>query len=370
MEFVERAKMRRPSPRELFAWHGTIMKAVLCNSYIYWLSNALFLVVVVLKETGNLDFIAEPKENYLSDTNTFLSFFVIFYLGQCFSRWQTQFDSSMAVVEEVHSTAIHLASAYAGKDLGPARQIVRYMNAAMVLGFVGLSVEFDNDYFDAFARHHGLVTDEEAAILAKLDPESSGEGYRLCIKWGLQILDVTHKRNAVLSAPELASLKGRLLSMRSKIVSLGDSDLEPIPFAYFNMLSVLLIVYLPLHAVYTALIHHEEWYYSWFQVLLSNYIFIGMSELAIYLVRPYGHRRNHFALFDWMSNAISDSRKVLSDSEAWSYTPKLNPHTFVDTNHRKWQEHHHWDAKAREVTMANAFTANGSSMGGDPGGPK
>jgi hypothetical protein len=71
-----------------------------------------------------------------------------------------------------------------------------------------------------------------------------------------------------------------------------------------------------------------------------------------------------------MSNEIQDSRKVLSDSEAWSYTPKLNPHTFVDTHHRKWQEHHHWDAKAREVKMANVFSANGSSTGVDPGGPK
>jgi hypothetical protein len=339
MEYIEVAKTRHPTPKDLFAWHGTITKAVFCNSYLFWLANALYVAVVVHNFCSSSDdgcHMPIPEKNYLGETNGFLAFFVIFYLGQCFSRWQDTFSSSMGVLAEVNNCALHFSASCAGENIDYARQMVRYLNAAMVLGFVGLSLEFDNQFFDAYAKHHGLVTDEEAAMLVRTNPEESGEGYRLCIKWALQIADSVQSKHKVWTPPEHSAVKGRMLNLRSKIVSLGDNDLEPIPFAYFNMLSTLLHVYLPVHAIYIGLAHHSEWYYSWWQVVLVNYAFIGMSELALYLVRPYGHRRNHFALYDWMSTSIQNTRKMLSDSGAWHYTPELNAHTFVDGRHHHY----------------------------------
>eukprot|EP00936_MAST-01D_sp_MAST-1D-sp1_P001011 g1011.t1 len=147
----------------LFRWHGTVWHAALTAPRFYF-PLIFWLVPVVMRHTDmdayeQLPDIGEHIDQ-IESIGAFVGFFVLFYANQCYERWWNCYQTSMKCVGCINDMAFMCRSSL-GRDSPHAAQILRYTNLLHVLGYVGLTREYDDEFFVLIAADLNLATREE-----------------------------------------------------------------------------------------------------------------------------------------------------------------------------------------------------------------
>lgn len=262
----------------------------------------------------------------LSFMLTFMVFYTIFNVNQMYSRFVHQYGLSMSCEGRIFDAATMLRAYLSPTEKGHkfAQQILRYMNAAHILGYVGLvgAPPWSVEFFKMFAERHQLLTPREATAILAIDRDqaaadankstidSSGTAYRECIRWALQSAHFAHQQG-LLSAMEQQSIERQILALRGKIAGLYDYDFQPVPFAFWNIAAILNFMFLPIFGYSIGSKYYETYYISWLGVFLTSYSLLGAAYLAAVLAKPYGADEYDFDVYHFLNFTIKVSRKLL-----------------------------------------------------------
>jgi hypothetical protein len=195
------------------------------------------------------------RQQVLAQMQTFVAFFACFFSNQCYDRWSQLYGQCMTIQgteadaaclpDTGHSRIMHgvnssagsmnnitlLLRTHIGKSNPRVVMIVRHLQLAHLLGYVGLSAEYDNDFYVALGDKYKLHTQEERASLLIMNPcESGSAAFCEVIAWVMANI-AAEKRGGAIDAVECNALLQQAMSMRGAMLSLYDLISEPIPFA-------------------------------------------------------------------------------------------------------------------------------------------
>jgi predicted membrane chloride channel (bestrophin family) len=303
--------------RILSHWDGTCLELLLLDS-LFWITVAIYVGLRFQLRYGQIpEYVQDLGSANITVIGGFLSFFLVFYVNQSHSRFFGLYDLSMNAKGRILDTAT-LAAATLPKE--SANRLVRYMNAANVAGYVGLSRTYpSSSFFERLNKTLGLVTNQELARLKDIDLDAGGSGSRELTTWSM--MEVQTACNKGLLDDQLANLfRTQILGLRASIGQIADAADLPIPLFYIHFICLLSALYLPLFAVsaaYSAGIGSDVYWTAdvtaGLVVVLQAIFVIGLRILGQKVNDPYGDDLvdlsvMYYITFTWqMSNRILNS---------------------------------------------------------------
>ena len=225
------------------------------NDIRYWFSMVVYLATrfSARQGYGQNGELPQIDSGSAGTVGGFLTFFLVFYAGQAYSRYNDQYAAAM----KCKCKLIDICSFARTCMTGPSGQrLWRHLNTAHILCFVGLSETFTVDNFvRPLSTKHALLSDAELTRIMELNPDTSGDtpknAMREVIVWALQDVVTEMQRPAegkIVPAPNLPvyALFQQINELRDQLQQLYDFKQQPVPFFYVHMLHVLVSVYIPL----------------------------------------------------------------------------------------------------------------------------
>merc|ERR1719247_839754 len=96
-------------------------------------------------------------------------FFLVFFSGQIYTRHFATYRTAMTIQGRIADITMTVRSRLLHIDPMAATDFVRYMNAAHVLLYVGISDTYESDFFLALNKHELLLTKAEMKRLVDAD---------------------------------------------------------------------------------------------------------------------------------------------------------------------------------------------------------
>ena len=250
----------------------------------------------------------------------FLLFFLVFYVNQNHHRYFELHKDSMVMMGRVSDVAT-LSKAILPMER--ARRINRFMNAAHVAMYTGLSSTYEKDnFFDPLEARFALLTDEELyRVVEEIDVDNSGPKAAFeIISWIM--CDIRDAQiNSFIDTNEAMQLRQQLLEFRSTIAKVFVTTTLPIPFFYVHFLSLLTAIFLPLFAVVIAydtgpVLEGENVLVaeivSGLVVFLQALFVIGLRILGQQLSDPYGGDLIDLQIARYVNMILNGSNQILA----------------------------------------------------------
>jgi len=208
-----------------------------------------------------------------------------------------------------------LLRASLGKGNARAVLIVRHLQLAHLLGYVGLSDEYDEGFYEALADKYMLHTAAEKTAILKLKPGRSG-GVPFCevVAWLMTSVHSLHKRKEI-SDIECDRLLQQIMQLRGCMLGLYDQMEQPIPFAYYNLLVILLLVYMPLSGWVAAMGDGTSWFsLNVVATFLINSCLVGLLTVSQMLACPFGKDIQDFRVKSFIEAMLkTNGREIYSE---------------------------------------------------------
>jgi len=260
----------------------------------------------------------ETLSENLTYVGGFVSFFLIFYVNQNHHRYFQLHADSMTLMGRVNDMATLVKAIL---PMERARRINRYMNAAHVAMYTGLSSTYEKEnFFDPLEARFALLTDEELyRIVDEIDVDNSGPKSAFeIITWVM--CDIRDAQiNSFIDTNEAMQLREQLLDFRSTIAKIFVTTTLPIPFFYVHFLSMLTAVYLPLFAVVNAFevgkTDDNQWILetvTGLVVFLQALMVIGLRILGQQLSDPYGGDLIDLQIARYVNMILNGSNQILA----------------------------------------------------------
>ena len=217
LEKVRRSILTRSEDtfwKTLSYWQGTCLEILLTDSLL-WLVLGIYAGIRVQARLSVPTFVAEiGGQSDIAVIGGFLSFFLVFYVNQNHKRYFSLYDNAMACKGRIFDVAT-LAVAYLPKEV--AMRLVRYMNAAHAVGYVGLSKTYpSHTFFDELNRELCLLTTEEYDRMKECDLDKGGACNRELIAWCMMEVHRMH-RQGVLDAHTAEQFRTQILGLRAAV---------------------------------------------------------------------------------------------------------------------------------------------------------
>ena len=168
----------------LLSWKGTVLSWA-CASPQLWAAVGTYVAVRLWARSGQ-DFETLPPVSMaqVSILSGFLYFFLVFYVGHGYSRFLSQYGASMSMEGRIFdSTTMAMAS----MPRGSAHRLMRHINGAHVLAYVGLNDTYNvSNFLRHFQRSNQLFTVAEWARVREIGADAGGAACRECIAWAIQ----------------------------------------------------------------------------------------------------------------------------------------------------------------------------------------
>jgi hypothetical protein len=303
---------------------GTIMQYILLDQ-LFWGTICVFIGVRLFDTyyVGEDEsfFEAEnviPNSDSITTIGTFLSLILTFFISQARSDYAASYSNSMTAKGKIIEMATVTKTVL---PLERADRLVRYLNAAHLVGYVGLSRTYGRDnFFNEFNNEMNVLTDKELNRIDEVDSSLTGG---ICC-WDIATWAMQDIQNA-LNAGEIdnrgaASLRTIVLDFRGAMSKMfNDSDQPAITFFYFHLVSFLCVVYLPLFAMYSAFQanqHSDGFTLSDVVQLIVVFVqccyVIGMRILAIKLMDPFGDDPEDLSVMTFIRTGWETSNEILN----------------------------------------------------------
>ncbi len=322
-------------------WDGTVLPSIFTDS-LFWITVGIYILIRVWARTGIPDYVVDLGSGDIAVIGGFLSFFLVFYVNQSNTRFFTLYNCSMACKGRIFDTAT-LVVATLPKEVGC--RVVRYMNAAHVAGYTGLSKTYPaSSFFAQLNKNLGLLTDKELVRLQEIDLNKGGSCQRECIAWAMK--DVQNQyRKGVIDAELAYQLRDLLLQLRASFASLYNAadlvcfvcvvvlsialtrfvraharrSIQPVPFFYVHFICLLSALYLPLFAIsagYKAGTGADVYWtadaVAGLVVILQAIFVIGLRILGQKMDDPYGDDLEDLSVIWYCTFTWRMSQRVLN----------------------------------------------------------
>jgi len=316
----------------IFSWTGTILQLVLKKSTIWFLllCHGLFLIgdwIIWRGEPGNVVDGSEVRSwldvthNHLprldwragSVTTSLLIFFIVFYGSQSYGRFYTLYGHCIGIgggcMEWTSLVKLHLMD-----DPNAQWNASRHVLAAMHLLYFGLrdvgpTVGIDEDEWNTI-RSRNLLSEEEIETVKKY------KGFKpfLPVHWAMLEAEAQLRARSGDSAAAtllLQQMQGKAFAFRGHCGQIVNLLKQPVPFPYFHLLSLMLI--LPLIIVGSILVPQGSWYLTLTIDFVICLVLLGLKEVAVCLADPFGDDSVDFNVDVFLQAAYNNTVANLSN---------------------------------------------------------
>eukprot|EP00584_Thalassiosira_punctigera_P007426 CAMPEP_0172541766 /NCGR_PEP_ID=MMETSP1067-20121228/12536_1 /TAXON_ID=265564 ORGANISM="Thalassiosira punctigera, Strain Tpunct2005C2" /NCGR_SAMPLE_ID=MMETSP1067 /ASSEMBLY_ACC=CAM_ASM_000444 /LENGTH=384 /DNA_ID=CAMNT_0013327879 /DNA_START=121 /DNA_END=1272 /DNA_ORIENTATION=+ len=313
-------RLELPFSRILTYYDGTCLMAFM-KDWLGWLTVGIYVFVRMQVRLPWVPFrVYDFGDSDIGIIGGFLSFFLVLFVNQANGRMNEQYKCSMDCQRCMYDVAGIVDSLLPKSD---AARIVRYMNAAHVAGYAGLSSTYSKaNFFDELDSRLGLLTPNERDRVESLDMDSGGDCFREIVMWAMRLVTRAQDTGHV-DARTAGTLRDKLLKFRDSMDSLYDYADQPVPFYYIHFLSVLSTLYLPLFAVslgYSAGmgdgmgggLHWTADVISGLIVLVQSIFVIGLRLLGQQMIDPYGDDEEDLSVLTYVREGWETSNRILA----------------------------------------------------------
>lgn len=296
LERRRRAILKRvelPFRRILFHWDGTCLRA-LSRDWLIWLTIILYLGVRIIAWSGAVPELVHELANTESTgvLGGFLSFFLVLFVNQTNTRFYDMYKDSMSIQTYILDVAGLTAHAFPRPN---ALRLLRYLNAAHVAGYTGLSKTYTKEcFFDELNKRLKLLTPKEMKRMNHLDLDYGSDCCREIFQWCLREINIAVKAE-IIGLREASGLNEKILSAQSHMDNLFAYLDQPTHFYYIHFLCLLSALYLPLFSLSNAYaagfgdeIHLTTDILLFLIVLVQAFFVIGLRLLGQQMIDPYG----------------------------------------------------------------------------------
>jgi len=307
----------------IFHFKGTVLRVII-EDVLFWLTLATYTSIRIrfrMEPDTELQANYENLSANLVYVGGFLLFFLVFYVNQNHHRYFKLHQDTMVMMGCVNDVATLVKAVL---PMERARRINRFMNAAHVAMYTGLSETYQQDnFFDPLEARFALLTDEELhRVVQEIDVDNSGpRAANEIITWIM--CDIRDAQvNSFIDTNEAMQLRERLLDFRAMIGEVFVTTTLPIPFFYVHFLSMLTAVYLPLFAIVVAFETGEvdssslslsvAEVVSILVVFLQALFVIGLRILGQQLSDPYGGDLIDLQIARYVNIILNGSNQILA----------------------------------------------------------
>jgi len=248
----------------------------------------------------------EPPASAQALVQFFMTFFITFYNKHCFSRYNKLYDECMKIMDGAIFFVYEMTVSLGHTQLESHRvQATKYILATIYTFFMGITGgELTPKEWHECERK-GLLTKAETEALA----EYPGHSYTLVLStWTMQVIDDALENDCVWTkrSQRIAHLHNRLnnniIGMLSACHTVGHIVACPIPFPYYHLMNLVLVLNFILVACVLALLQSLFTIIPYMVVVL---IFLGLREVATQLADPFGDDAVDFPVAEFL-NYVTD----------------------------------------------------------------
>lgn len=306
----------------LLKWRGTIMPAVLCRPVMWMLMAAHVGFYYLHMYRPDVHMPTLPWK--LTGVPTaLLTFFLVFYSGNCYTRYYNFYNKCMGMTGSVMSYTGLLRVHFPKASPEKLWNLSRYAIASVYLLYFQLSggasdggKRVTDSEFEVLLQT-GLISEAEKASLEKF------RGFKpfLAQVWALRALQ-DHMQEDKEKGPgaSLNPFQKEMLALRQNCADIVDSMTQPIPFPYYHTLTLMLSLNLLLIA-YSMIEFETIMTIPCFFIIVL--VCIGLKETAVALADPFGGDDVDFETEAYMAKMLADCKAIISPGA--DYTPQLLP---------------------------------------------
>lgn len=245
----------------------------------------------------------EPEEYHVTlplsltgVTGSLMTFFVVFYNGNVFNRYNRFYEVTKQMNEECLNVVMMLSREISNVAL--RRKLVRMLIASCFLFFFERTQSEDGsfgnvseDEWEAVVRM-GLL-DEEQERRLKLhcsQLRKNSVPSLILLHWSMKLYTCDAQKDH-----ELEKAYWEVRKMQDDVVEMLEL---PMPWQYFHIMNLLVMLNLLLWAYSFAL---EESYFGSAIFVFVACIFLGIRELCVAMADPYGEDAADFPINEWMN---------------------------------------------------------------------
>jgi predicted membrane chloride channel (bestrophin family) len=307
---------------------GTCLRAI-SNDWLLWFTISTFVVIRSHAWYSGVlpDFAREVGRLSIDVIGGFLSFFLVLFVNQSNSRFQDMYKESMAACKRIYDVSASVTTAFPAPN---AQRMLRYINAAHVAGYVGLS--------QAYSRHHfflnlnetyALLSPAEVDLIGHVDMDEGPSAMHELVEWCMKDVDLAYQQKLI-EVKDFAALREKIMAFRGSLDTLYEYSDQPIHFFYIHFLCLLSTLYLPLFAASNAYkagagneIHWTADVLSGLIVILQSIFVIGLRMLGRKLVDPYGDDLEDLSVLHYVKTAWQRSQHILNTRFPGDVKPEL-----------------------------------------------
>jgi len=296
----------------IFRWNGTILPAVLMRPVI-WLLMIFHCAMLYLHKGDSVEMPVLPWKLTALPTSL-LVFFLVFYSGNCFTRYYTFYGKCTGMGGCVMSWVGLLRVYFPKATPTQMWNLSRYVVASVYVLYFQLA---------GGASDGGkLVTDQEWYVLVQTSLLSQDEvaklkAYRGFKPFLIQVWAMRAVADHIAADPykaqgtALGPFQAQALALRGNCADVVNMMTQPVPFPYFHTLTLMLSLNLVLCGY--AMIEFET-VMSIPVFFIVSLVLLGLKETAVALSDPFGGDDVDFNVDVFMASMLANTKAMLAPS--------------------------------------------------------
>ena len=361
-----RAEVRNQSKEEgiklLLHWQNTIFCYVVYDFQIY-MSLAVYFITVHYLQNGSI-IVSKgggTPIKVITCLTSMMVFLLVFYLNESYRRYNAQHLCQCKLRTKINAISLLICSKSSKGETGKLKsgQIMRYLNAAQVIGYTSVTESYTEENFCwVVIRHYNLLTENEIQCLSNVAIDHSsmavkysrkysaiskssksskaersitkayiqGAAFRKVLVWVADnVIDML--ANKELDDKDRGFVLGSISSLSDVMNELFDYQYLNVPFCYANVLAWFIFFYSPLFAfavatttvsqsgtkTITFISYDTDVYYGMFIIIFSNTFINGLYLLARMLQDPFGKDSVDLSVNDYVNLCINASNIMVND---------------------------------------------------------
>mmetsp|Transcript_104747 Transcript_104747/g.337746 ORF Transcript_104747/g.337746 Transcript_104747/m.337746 type:complete len:375 (+) Transcript_104747:67-1191(+) len=314
-----------------FRFSNTVVPCVL-RRFEFWVFFGLHIAANYAFRNGMLPDASTSRSwlyvdwNEVKVVSAITTFFEVFYTNQCYSRYLRLYDLTRKMLGNLYDFSFELRL-HLGKDCqSHARLASRWFTAGVLLFFYEMNSYVSEAEWEELLQM-GLVKPEEKDFLSGFEKHQRSHIM-------LQLAGSVCKDGCTLAktpANVLKSTIDKLIKTRTLEQEVVDTIELPIPFQYFHLLKMMVVVNLLLWAYGMAI---TESAFAPAVYFCSALIFMGMMELAAQLSDPFGEDEVDFPVSEWLNEFLESTVMLLEFKSPLSLEERLQMETPLQMGNR------------------------------------
>mmetsp|Transcript_140048 Transcript_140048/g.390352 ORF Transcript_140048/g.390352 Transcript_140048/m.390352 type:complete len:355 (+) Transcript_140048:189-1253(+) len=272
----------------------------------FWMFLTFELVLSIAFRAGYLEVDegrSEMNKDDMKVVAAITTFVEVFYTNQCYSRYLRLYRTTRLAVGVIYDYCFTLRLHIATQCPQHARLANRQLIASVLLFFYEMNSQVSETEWNELLQQ-GLVKPEEQKFLASF---SQRQHSLIMLQWSAEAA-LRGCSEVKTPANVLNSLVDKLLKCRELQQVVFDTAALQMPFQYFHILRVMVVVN---SACWAWFIARSGSLFGPFLYVVILFVLMGMIELASQLADPFGDDDVDFPLTEWLNECVENAEVLM-----------------------------------------------------------